>query len=119
LTVQLPAVKSPSPLDRRICHVVNCLMCFGAGLSAFCLKKKEKACETCSHFLPSKVNGSLSFIHFMFTLKVNLILHLALYSLYLNSKLNHVGLFPRKEKVSSPLLLFFLLSPSTFNFPSF
>ena len=26
----------------KTCHVVNCLMCFGAGMSAFCLKKKKK-----------------------------------------------------------------------------
>ena len=27
---------------RKTCQVVNCLLCFGAGLSAFCLKKKKK-----------------------------------------------------------------------------
>ena len=27
---------------QRTCQVVNCLMCFGVGMSAFCLKNKEK-----------------------------------------------------------------------------
>jgi hypothetical protein len=29
-----------SQLDRRICQVINCLLCFGVGLSAFSLIKK-------------------------------------------------------------------------------
>ncbi len=29
-------------LEKNTCYVVNSLMCFGASVSAFCLKKKKK-----------------------------------------------------------------------------
>ena len=47
--VQFPSVKSPLYLTKT-CQVVNCLMCFGVGLSTFCLqkKKKEKCCNSWS-----------------------------------------------------------------------
>ena len=37
-----PGCEISSLLDGKTCQVVNCLLCFGAGLSAFCLKKKKK-----------------------------------------------------------------------------
>ena len=38
-------------LDRKTCHVVHFLLCFGPGLSTFCLKKKKekKRKEMCMH----------------------------------------------------------------------
>ena len=41
LAVQFPAVKSPLYFIETY-HVVNCLQCFGAGMSAFCLPKQQK-----------------------------------------------------------------------------
>ena len=32
-------------LDRKTCHVVHFLLCFGPGLSTFCLKKKKRKKE--------------------------------------------------------------------------
>ena len=40
LAVRFPAMKSP-PYLTKTCHVVACLLCFGIGLSAFCLKKNN------------------------------------------------------------------------------
>jgi hypothetical protein len=48
-----------SLLDRKNCHVVNCLLCFGTGMSAFCLEKEKKrkdknqeACKNFGDFIP-------------------------------------------------------------------
>jgi hypothetical protein len=39
----IPDCEIPELLDKETCKVVNCLMCFGVGLSAFYLKnQKEK-----------------------------------------------------------------------------
>ena len=35
----IPGYEISSLLDKKTCHVVNCLLCFGVGLSAFSLKK--------------------------------------------------------------------------------
>ena len=38
----IPGCEISSLLDTKTCQVVNYLMYFGVGMSAFCLKKKEK-----------------------------------------------------------------------------
>ena len=38
----IPGCEISSRLDRILVHVVDCLMYFGVGMSAFCLQKKEK-----------------------------------------------------------------------------
>ena len=45
----IPGYEIFSLLDRKPCQVVNCLLCFGPGLSTFCLKEKEKQYEMCMH----------------------------------------------------------------------
>ena len=38
----VPGYKNLLSTWRKTCHVVNCLLCFDVGLSAFCLKKRKK-----------------------------------------------------------------------------
>ena len=45
LAIRLPAVKSLSTWHKP-CQVVNCLLCFGAGMSAFCLKNTKTNMRT-------------------------------------------------------------------------
>jgi hypothetical protein len=42
LAVRFPPCEISSLLDRKLGQVVSCLLCFGIGLSAFCLKKDKK-----------------------------------------------------------------------------
>jgi hypothetical protein len=37
----IPDYEISSPLDIKTCQMVNCLMCFGASMLAFYLKKEE------------------------------------------------------------------------------
>ena len=37
----IPGCDISSLLDIKTCEVINCLLCFGARMSAFCLKKKQ------------------------------------------------------------------------------
>jgi hypothetical protein len=45
----IPGYEISSLLENKTCQVVNCLLCFGVGLSAFCLKKKRKVVEVVGH----------------------------------------------------------------------
>src|ERR1700737_1792034 len=56
-----PGCEISSLFDGKTCQVVNCLLCFGAGLSAFCLKIKNKNKMKCSQPpRPSSTLGSLT-----------------------------------------------------------
>jgi hypothetical protein len=37
-----PGYENSSLPDEKTCQVINCLMCFGVGMSAICLKKIKK-----------------------------------------------------------------------------
>jgi hypothetical protein len=41
----IPRCEISSLLDGKTCQVINCLLCFGASMSGFCLKKKKKEKE--------------------------------------------------------------------------
>ena len=53
----IPGCEISSLLDKKTCQVVNCLMCFGIGMSAFCLIKKRKRKK---HWVQSRRNLELA-----------------------------------------------------------
>ena len=74
----IPGCEISSLLDRIAGQVVNCLMCFGASVSAFCLKRKKK--ESVAHVnyfhsnLPPTIIGQfmkLVLSHWLFTKRIN------------------------------------------------